>query len=429
MWRLPFSLWAIPDWNRGRRTQVGDILPLGEDEDMAFLRHGIVGLMGVGGVPQPYLGGAGHPTGVVYTYDTNFRHGIFGMSGVGGVVQANVPEVSQAGTAQFNSTDKFRHHMFGGFTVGGAIQVPADDMTDVGSYVRTGPTKGLGYIRGGYLIAFLSTTEFELHEVADVLSRGVITKRTFTGRAGSVVYPGVLGRLRKQQSLTRYTPNFTYGVFSFDMLQVDSPYNYADSVWPTHNSFPVLEKTFNWDGGVNTQFEFKGELIDTLLNNVTPYVQSDTPQIVQQAKWFLNGENQLYEFLAFIHNVAGRLVPFWIPSYACDLVPVLVNGHLLDVKECGYTSFAADKTSRTHIRIQTKRGEVLYRKILFSIPDIASTKETLTLNFPLDISAGDIKMVSFMNLARFDQDRFELAYKGPGFAQADTSIRTLRHDI
>ena len=54
----------------------------------------------------------------------------------------------------------------------------------------------------------------------------------------------------------------------------------------------------------------------------------------------------------------------------------------------------------------------------------AGEELTLASALPEGYSAGDIRLVSFLSIARLDSDRVELLYKSPRFAVAATTIKT-----
>jgi hypothetical protein len=321
-----------------------------------------------------------------------------------------------------------RHGSFGMTTSGGVVQSPGTSIRIGGTTLTTGSTTRSMFIAGGYVIAFMSPTEFELHELVSITDTTITTKYPFTGRTPAMLYPALLGRLNLQQSLNRVTSHFTSAIVTFNLLVSESVYSGWPSTFPVYRDIPVMEVDFNWEQGVVLDTEFKAQLIDMQTNDPQRFIESQVPLSTHQAHWFLNGGPAIVKFLKYLHGFAGRLGEFWAPTYTADAFPISVSGNNLEIQESGYANFVKLNSSRAHIRVVKTNGEILYRKILKAVL-YKRTTELLVLDTPLGITASEIKLISFMSLARFDQDRIELAYKGPGFATAQISIRTLIHDL
>jgi hypothetical protein len=285
------------------------------------------------------------------------------------------------------------------------------------------------YVGGGYAVGFGSPTDTDLRTVASVSGSGVQLNDAVTWVRGTTVCPAILGYMDPQQTITRVTGDFAYALVTFSFLPALSPYDGAVTAYPSYKGFKVLEDILDWSQGVETEFSYKTQTYDIQTNAPMIDIESNTPSITQQAHWFLNGNAKVSAFLKVIHYAKGRCIPFWMPSGSVDLIPTNVTGNQLVTYDSGYTRFiAADDTSRKHIRVQKTNGQVLYRKITAATASAGNT-ETFTLDTALGIPVSQIKMISFMSLARFDNDRVELAYKGPTFGTSTNLIRTLKHDL
>jgi hypothetical protein len=111
----------------------------------------------------------------------------------------------------------------------------------------------------------------------------------------------------------------------------------------------------------------------------------------------------------FLHRRAGRLTPFWHPSFEVDL-RVLNTGAVttsLTVAADEYLRFAA---ARDHVAVETTAGWVA-RAITDAVVSGVDQVQ-LTLNASLAVDASAIKRVCFLGLRRLNSDRVEISFIG-----------------
>jgi hypothetical protein len=111
----------------------------------------------------------------------------------------------------------------------------------------------------------------------------------------------------------------------------------------------------------------------------------------------------------WLHRRAGRLTPFWQPSFEVDL-RVLNTGAVttsLTIAADEYRRFAS---ARDHVAVETTSGW-LTRAITAAI-DTGPGQVQLTLNASLATTASAIKRVCFLGLRRLNSDRAEVSYIG-----------------
>lgn len=295
----------------------------------------------------------------------------------------------------------------------------------VGAYVPINPSN---FVVGGYAVGFLSPTQHESHLITGISAQGITLDTSPNWQAWTTVCPLLLGNLGPTQAATRVTGDFSYAVMSFDMVPMYAPYEDVIPSYPSYKGFYVMEDTLDWSSGSDTSFEYATQTFDTQLASQLIVVTSETPQTIQKGKWFLKDKAHIDNFIHFCHAMQGRCQQFWMPTGTCDMYPLSVSRNLLAIQDSGYTRFLVDTSSRCYIRIQAKSGVVYYRKIVNAEMQ-SDTVEVLVLDTAVPLTAKDILMISFLNLARFDNDRVELAYKGPTFALSSNSIRTLNYVI
>lgn len=164
------------------------------------------------------------------------------------------------------------------------------------------------------------------------------------------------------------------------------------------------------DGGETSERIFDNlEVFDESLGIVrysSPWVHVK-PQRIH--RMMADGPQANWEMRQFLHRRAGRLVPFWQPSFESDL-RLLSTGNLtttISVREDDYMDKAM---ARTHIAIETAAGW-LFRAVsapLLTSPGVMR----LTLSSSIATNAASIKRICFAGLRRLDTDRVEINWIG-----------------
>lgn len=143
-------------------------------------------------------------------------------------------------------------------------------------------------------------------------------------------------------------------------------------------------------------------------------LRTDAPwqntKIRKPVQYIVQGLTDIMNFRKFLHRRAGKLRPFWVPSFNSDLRVVKFGNvtTLLPVYADDYNLFA---DNRTHIAIKKTDGTWVARTIT-GITDNLDGTLTLTLDSTLgNISSFDIQYVSYLGLHRFDTDNVELEWQ------------------
>lgn len=125
-------------------------------------------------------------------------------------------------------------------------------------------------------------------------------------------------------------------------------------------------------------------------------------------KFLLQGLPDIWNFRKFLHRRAGRLRPFWVPTFENNL-RVAQTGELtqsIEVYADDYREFAPE---RTHIGILLDDGTWLLRTINAATASGSDTA-VIGLDAPININADRIRQISFLGLKRLDADRVELQW-------------------
>lgn len=131
-------------------------------------------------------------------------------------------------------------------------------------------------------------------------------------------------------------------------------------------------------------------------------------RIARPWRFIVQGLPAIWEFRKFLHRRAGRLRPFWTPTWEENLRLVPTSGlvlQIITVYADNYREFAAD---RTHLAFLLRDGTWLLRTVTSTAADTTPGQTDVVVDSNLNVDASQILMVSFLGLRRFDTDRIEL---------------------
>ena len=264
------------------------------------------------------------------------------------------------------------------------------------------------------------------------LSHLTITATEQTWPAGTRIFPLRKGRIidapRTSRSTTRAGTAQVRFLFIEPLLwgglAALTPYD-GYPVW-TFAPNEVEAIDFTW-----------GRRADEMDNDTALPVRVDLTDVAytsQSFRWMLQGRAQHADFLDLIHFLKGRLTPFWISTYSRDLeiTETVADGATeITAKAVGYVRFGGPTEGKEDIEIRLKSGTV-YRRRITDCDDSVPGQETFTLSSALStgFEPSDVSRISFLRLARLDQDSVEIAHATDtaGAARAATAIRSVREN-
>jgi len=128
-----------------------------------------------------------------------------------------------------------------------------------------------------------------------------------------------------------------------------------------------------------------------------------------------------WELRKFLHRRAGKLRPFWTPTFEDNMVKVSTGLIIssIDVRSPGYASLVP---YRSDIAIQLKNGSWLARGVN-GIETLSGGDLRLSLDIPINVESDTVDKVSYLTLQRLDTDRVEIHW--PGNAVAECSLPIL----
>jgi hypothetical protein len=155
--------------------------------------------------------------------------------------------------------------------------------------------------------------------------------------------------------------------------------------------------------------------IETIDAQVGPVYRVDTAGRVLPAwrySWFLRGRAAHAAFSRFLDAVKGRSTSFWLPTFANDLQLVeTVTGSATEIV-VRYAALADTNATRDAIMVQMRDGTRYFRRIIGGMAGNTDI-EAITIDAPFGttITPAAVLRVSFMSVARLDQDGIEITHE------------------
>lgn len=282
----------------------------------------------------------------------------------------------------------------------------------------------------GGLAIILNGGDFEAFEVAAVgagsITAALPTTREWNG--SSQVFPARTARLMDRVAATRRTGVHIAGTARFRCEEAIARTAETET---TYRGFPVLTRKPNWEDDPEATYARRMAEIDLEIGGVSWDDETGLPDVLFGYRVTPASRNEIEDLRAFLFARQGRRKAIWVPSFARDVIvvtdPIASGAVNIDVEACGFTDYVEAGVNRRDLRIEMRNGTVYYRRVSGS-SKVDEDTERLTLDTPLGvtIAATDIAAISFMALARLDQDGVEIAYWSGDVADARLGFRTVR---
>jgi hypothetical protein len=278
-----------------------------------------------------------------------------------------------------------------------------------------------------------SAFRYEAHEIDSITTSGIkITlglKKAWP--AGTGLYPVVSAELMEQPTATRITDIASSVPVHFRILDADFV---GIAPEKTYRNFPVFELVPEESEDLTGGYQ---RLMAELDNGMALPLNTDTAGKAfwaQSHRWKIAGRAAQQALRQILYYLNGRQKAVWVPTHAADLViaaPISAVATVLTIENIEYNRFGVGQYGRRDIRIELCNGAVFYRRIVAASP-IDEDTEQIELNAALgvDASAAAVFRVSFMVLARSDQDDVEIQHltDSAGLTACQVVFRGVRDD-
>jgi hypothetical protein len=263
----------------------------------------------------------------------------------------------------------------------------------------------------------------------------VLTKPTMMNwTTNTMAIPLRNGRVTKDLPVTRPSSCLAEASVTFylepesaidsDRLGTSSPMQYA--------GLDVLVNDPVLDDDQEDSFTRDIQTIDALTGSWDSSSNTDAPDITRKHRWILESRQEIMNFLQFLDDHKGKLVPFWMPSWSRDIELVQDIGASdtgIVIKNILYSQQVNRHMSRrvlAFLPIQSPTVPVV--KEITACTEVDEDSEILTL----DSSFGEIKTgadflaICYLVKCRFAQDSFNIVWQNDECAVVSANIIEVR---
>lgn len=341
-----------------------------------------------------------------------------------------------------------------------AINTPYEDREfTAGGYAVIRPPTSANHDHHTFVHEFVKVTGIKQNRL--IVERGQLDTVALDWPRGSEIYPVRLARFTDQPSVSVVTANIVSTNMKFTITEPnewygDKHYSGYGAVYgmaygktydvsprtpaknlgkvvepkfmPVFENLRVMNSTPDYNQDMNLSYD---RLINVLDNsNGIPAYQDAlgfaTPG--QQHTWFLRGRGEQAAFRTMLYYLRGRVRPVWVPTFNDDvqlIAPSLAGQNWIDIQKIGYTDGGKNSINRQCLAIQKNNGEWIFQRITGTANVDDHERLELGESFAKDLNPEDVYKISFMAVARLDQDGVEINHvtDNMGLAKSVTTFR------
>lgn len=151
-------------------------------------------------------------------------------------------------------------------------------------------------------------------------------------------------------------------------------------------------------------------------------------------RWIMKTRDAVWQFRLWLHRRAGRVRPFWMPSWRdADLTLLATVGSTADtmrVADTAYTRLLAGSPTRRHIMVEMNDGTRYLRGIVGGTAGSAG-EEILQLSSPFgaDVAPASVRRICWLARCRLNADAVEIGWLRAGVATCTVPITEIIDEV
>ena len=271
----------------------------------------------------------------------------------------------------------------------------------------------------------------ELLRIKSVTAAGFNTEdpTKYTWPAGTRIIPVAAARISNPLMVNALTDTISDLRANFELAEVLPVKPHPIST--KYRNYQVLTARPDWSGDIQERYARKLIDIDYKIGNPLVTDVGRQPIHTRQHRWLLKTRSEINAFRAWLTSVAGRLNPFWMPSFTPDahlVRGITKHATTLDVAHRDFFS-TYNLDGRRDIMLTLNNGQRFFRRIT-GITNVNDDVERVSINDPFPASVGkDGMQISFMRLARLESDAVEIAYITDQTARVTLNVRSIKEAV
>lgn len=296
-------------------------------------------------------------------------------------------------------------------------------------------TQGLEFQIGSYaLLRGMTAMSFERVLVAEVHADRIVAVDDLAAAwpKGTRVEPLVRGQMTEQTrtNLASSRASETQATFQTTRAQLYDP---GEETMDLYMGMPVITQQPNRTSQLDVRHIWNFYESDSGTGRRYRKSEEDRARVSQKHSWFLRGRINKAAFRSLLYRLDGARSPVWLPTYSEDMTlaqDAAPGASSIYVKEFGFAYTGGPTSGREYIVIQTTTGRI-YRKVTGTAAAPAG-QERLVLNaaLPAGLSRANVRIISWMDTARLENDRIEFNHvnAADGVSTVSSIFKTFRND-
>lgn len=160
--------------------------------------------------------------------------------------------------------------------------------------------------------------------------------------------------------------------------------------------------------GVKDSYEHRIDLVDSTSGALEQFSPWNFIRINREFELILEGSQDIWETREWLYRRAGKLRPFYMPTYENNL-RLLTVGSILDSFEIRDDAHSTQAAVRNHIAVLLTDGSYLLRTILSSEVNLDGNID-ITIDTPLNVQSYEIDEISYFGLKRLSSDEIDITW-------------------
>lgn len=245
--------------------------------------------------------------------------------------------------------------------------------------------------------------------------------------AGTVVRPALTAYWPQQLSASMVTDLIAQATIEFavDPLKELVP---ATAPGATFNGREVFAFENNWRKPLDVKWQWPLQIVDFERGPMTPYRQIDFPTSVSAAEYLFDSALGADAFVDFFKRMRGRRTAFYKANETADmtLVAPVASGATLLFVEGAELAIDFDQHSVFNaIQIDLNDGSTLCHNVTNIVISFGNSRLTLDPPLARDITANDVRKISWLVYSRFATDGIEMSFVTDQIATSAIAIQSL----
>lgn len=291
----------------------------------------------------------------------------------------------------------------------------------------------------GLAMIFKDEFTFDVLEIQSITDTLLTTKAAsqFAYDQGNFVLPMRSVRVTKKPTGARYMGDLEDFLMVFESIDNDTGAPVAATTWnpTTFNSRVVLDEcNVMVDQTMDEEFQRRIVVIDNESGIISAGSPWDTNKRVTQKGFVAHGRVAIQNLKAMLRFLKGKQKAWYLPTGADELTPTAAltsSSVILDIHNIEYARFVRSRGAKKIIRVSFTDNPTIIRTITSAAAHPTdSQQERLTIDsgWPNSQTLPTIKRIEFLELVRFDADRFTLTYPHMGLMSMVAPVKVVFDD-